>query len=379
MCQRSHNVPTTYGQHSGTSESYAGRRRKISSGGSFYVYFNGCAKVPGVNLPLEQLQFFLPALLFSAVIHEIGHAVAATRDSVGLNSCGIFLFVLYPGAFVNLHTAQLHHLSPMRQLRIYCAGVWHNMVLAIVALALLLLLPWLVLPGYQMGSGVVVTSVTKVGISLYWHVEHVLLQIIHVIQIILCRIYLENSPGIKMLFVPLSENIIRSYITLCVCAQYACLPVRKALEMAGEHPCHTHADCPALLGPSICLQATLVKPARLLILYRPPTKPVLFVGDPVHLYHTVSVSSYIPRFLLLPCGLPPFLETFLKYVVSLSGALGLLNAVPCFALDGQWILAALLESVQWPKLCPSFLFVILTLGTGLLLANLVLGIVNAKG
>uniref|UniRef100_UPI00358DFB27 membrane-bound transcription factor site-2 protease-like n=1 Tax=Myxine glutinosa TaxID=7769 RepID=UPI00358DFB27 len=242
--------------------------------------------VPGVNLPLEQLLFFLPALLLSAVIHEIGHAVAATRDGVGLNSCGIFLFVLYPGAFVNLYTTQLHHLSPMRQLRIYCAGVWHNMVLAIVALALLLLLPWLMLPGYQMGSGVVVTSVTK-GSAMSGPLGLEVGDLVS--KLSTCKIAsnedwtqcltssTQNVHGMCM-----SEELVRSLQTtatvysrtgdieccdnrslsdLCFSYsheemtnqgnRYACLPVRKALEMSGEHPCHTNADCPALLGRSI--------------------------------------------------------------------------------------------------------------------------------
>lgn len=33
----------------------------------------------------------------------------------------------------------------------------------------------------------------------------------------------------------------------------------------------------------------------------------------------------------------------IRYVVSLSGALAVVNSVPCFALDGQWMLSALLE------------------------------------
>ena len=32
-----------------------------------------------------------------------------------------------------------------------------------------------------------------------------------------------------------------------------------------------------------------------------------------------------------------------RYLISLSGALALLNVVPCYALDGQWILLAFIE------------------------------------
>ena len=32
-----------------------------------------------------------------------------------------------------------------------------------------------------------------------------------------------------------------------------------------------------------------------------------------------------------------------RYLISLSGALAILNVVPCYALDGQWILLAFIE------------------------------------
>ena len=35
--------------------------------------------------------------------------------------------------------------------------------------------------------------------------------------------------------------------------------------------------------------------------------------------------------------------TILRYLISLSGALVILNVVPCYALDGQWICHAFIE------------------------------------
>ena len=35
--------------------------------------------VPGVNLPANDIVYLLPAVLFSAIVHELGHAVAAAR------------------------------------------------------------------------------------------------------------------------------------------------------------------------------------------------------------------------------------------------------------------------------------------------------------
>ena len=48
-----------------------------------------------------------------------------------MNYAGVFSYILYPGAFVDLpeHTVLL---PPMNQLRVICAGVWHNAVLYVV-------------------------------------------------------------------------------------------------------------------------------------------------------------------------------------------------------------------------------------------------------
>lgn len=44
------------------------------------------------------------------------------REQVRLNGFGMFMFVVYPGAFVDLFTTHLNLISPVQQLRIFCAG-----------------------------------------------------------------------------------------------------------------------------------------------------------------------------------------------------------------------------------------------------------------
>lgn len=73
------------------------------------------------------------------------------------------------------------------------------------------------------------------------------------------------------------------------------------------------------------------------------------------------------------------LALLFRYVVSLSGALAVVNSVPCFALDGQWMLNALLEATlvsvvtdrQKRELIGFFL---LLAGSALLAANVALGL-----
>lgn len=85
-----------------------------------------------------------------------------SREQVRVNGFGVFFLALYPGAFVDLYTEHLQVVSPLRQLRIYCAGVWHNFIIVIIALVTLLLLPWMLMPFYQLGNGVAITSVVEV-------------------------------------------------------------------------------------------------------------------------------------------------------------------------------------------------------------------------
>lgn len=56
---------------------------------------------------------------------------------IPIRSAGIFVYYIYPGAFVNIPDQPLQLLAPFRQLKIICAGVWHNIVLYLWVMALL--------------------------------------------------------------------------------------------------------------------------------------------------------------------------------------------------------------------------------------------------
>lgn len=87
------------------------------------------------------------------------------REQVRVNGFGIFFMVLYPGAFVDLFTEHLMVITPMRQLRIYCAGIWHNFILALFFYGFLQMLPWLLSLGYVTGRGAVILQSIKVYIN----------------------------------------------------------------------------------------------------------------------------------------------------------------------------------------------------------------------
>ncbi|KAJ3318170.1 Membrane-bound transcription factor site-2 protease [Blyttiomyces sp. JEL0837] len=113
---------------------------QAASGGSGLLV----SLIPGVNLPLHTLGYYFIALAIAGVVHEFGHAIAAAAERVPVQLAGFFVFVIYPGAFVELNEATLSILSPFRRLRIVCAGVWHNAIMAALAWLALLSLPrWL--------------------------------------------------------------------------------------------------------------------------------------------------------------------------------------------------------------------------------------------
>ncbi|KAJ3011370.1 Membrane-bound transcription factor site-2 protease, partial [Thoreauomyces humboldtii] len=136
----------------------------LSTGGSLGQAVGGngfVSLIPGVNLPLSLMPYYLTALLVCGVFHELGHALAAVIHRVPVQSSGIFLAVIYPGAFVSLHESTLSLLAPVHRLHIICAGVFHNGVLAILALVALYASPVLLSPGYE----VLTNSVAVLGVS----------------------------------------------------------------------------------------------------------------------------------------------------------------------------------------------------------------------
>ncbi|KAI7865486.1 hypothetical protein BDF14DRAFT_1875560 [Spinellus fusiger] len=86
---------------------------------------------------MSHLGYYLFSLLFCGLIHEAGHAIASYSEKVPIQSAGVFFYYLYPGAFVNVPDQPLQLLSPFRQLKIMCAGVWHNALLYLVTMLFL--------------------------------------------------------------------------------------------------------------------------------------------------------------------------------------------------------------------------------------------------
>lgn len=124
--------------------------------------------IPGWTIPGYHTPVVLGALLTTALVHEAGHFLAARYASVPVRSFGLFLLLLFPGAFVRLDEESLSSQSSKTQWKIAAAGIWHNLLLLLLA-SLLLFAQWTDYLSVGLGAyrriqdGVVVISVSSVS------------------------------------------------------------------------------------------------------------------------------------------------------------------------------------------------------------------------
>lgn len=117
--------------------------------------------LPGVNLPLDEIGYYVGALAVCTVLHELGHAAAAVLVDVPITAFGFQLFAVFPMAYTELASEKLYTLRLWHKLRVLCAGIWHNMLLAAAAWTMLTALGVLLLPWFTIGDGVIVTHVQR--------------------------------------------------------------------------------------------------------------------------------------------------------------------------------------------------------------------------
>lgn len=96
--------------------------------------------VPGVNafMPLASTPYVVAALLVATVVHEGGHAVACRGAKVPVREWGVALLLgVVPLAGYVMPGEELDAASLRDRLRVYAVGVFHNLLVAGVALAVL--------------------------------------------------------------------------------------------------------------------------------------------------------------------------------------------------------------------------------------------------
>ncbi|GMS88246.1 hypothetical protein PENTCL1PPCAC_10421, partial [Pristionchus entomophagus] len=398
--------------------------------------------VPGVNLPIDQIPVFMVVLIVCAVIHELGHAWCARSKGVAVNGFGIFILGIYPGAFTDIDTNSLQRASPWHRIQIYSAGVWHNLVMAVVAYLLYANSAALLSPIYTTHHGIMITDVNpssglygagglqfgdvvtaiddcEVRSSTSWTsciryrqhaidgkcVSAVKVQAGTSSPTDMSASEIHCCPNATVSHICFETNVLapRTNHTDPVTKAaplvelaggvivvgrkeeyeqreiYTCLHARETLE---GQSCNTTESC-GVRGHR-CVYPALFNGTRLVSLaVQGKQRPVIFVGSFAELKYLVEFTDLTPRFPSLfpsffsPALLPVIVDQLSKYMLAFSLALGLLNALPCFALDGQFIVYTVIHTylrTRLPKKRRSTMIrLLLCYGTFILIGNICIG------
>lgn len=132
----------------------------------FSYYYNFVLfQLPGVNVPFSDIGYYVVTLGICSIVHEFGHALAASREDVQLFGVGILIAYILPVAYVSMSNEQLASLPVINQLRVLCAGIWHNIVLAAFSALILVMSAWFWAPLFTFGAGVTVKSIAPVSMQ----------------------------------------------------------------------------------------------------------------------------------------------------------------------------------------------------------------------
>lgn len=316
--------------------------------------------IPGVNMPLSDGLYYFTALLIAAVVHEAGHALCALTCRCAVDGMGVAVFFVVPAAFTEVRASDLELASRTTRIKVLGAGAWHNFVLCLAGLALVWALPVLLMPVYATGQGmhVVVQRGGGGGGAALPPPGAVITGLNG------CRV--RNEAEWRQCFSQMMGMTHQSF----------CVPSEALAANKDEHDCcepnyKGGLQCFNQRSRMYCLSAkAAVLGGSCNLTHQPPCRPqtecvdasrttideriiwistashdvYVMAGEPAWLWHSLTLSPFIPRFApwLFGGGLEVKMSRLLGYIVSMSGALGLLNLLPIHFLDGSHILDALL-------------------------------------
>jgi len=91
--------------------------------------------IPGLTIPLLE---GLIAILSVLLVHELSHGFVLRAQNLPVKSVGAMAFIVIPGAFVEPDEKRLKKAPIMQRLRVYGAGSFANILLALLCLSILL-------------------------------------------------------------------------------------------------------------------------------------------------------------------------------------------------------------------------------------------------
>lgn len=331
--------------------------------------------IPGLNVPPHELVMYALAVALGAAVHEGGHALAAAALECRINSVGFFLALVAPGVFVDMSVDDLFALPPMEQLKVFCAGAWHNTVLAALALALVLAQPLLQAP-FFVAAGNGVTAIPLRGDLFRAHDRIVALDGCAVTNreswsACLGERVLNGSSGAEpprfgycVNSSELQHVAAASTGTDCCEPQSAspfqcfqldgsfCLRSADVLLFRRHRRCASSAECAQCLVPRFDEPWEQLFAIDVVSADGAP-RTQLFRGAAESLWQSVDVSDVQPRWAALTRlldalgvnvdAVPALIERQCMYIVSLNAGMALLSVAPAFKWDGEYALPPLLR------------------------------------
>lgn len=356
------------------------------------------AVLPGVNLPWSHFIHYFITLAICTVFHEMGHALAAVREQVPIIGVGFLSFLIMPAAFVEISTMALETQAPSKQLRIYSAGVWHNLVLSAVAYASCVGLPILAQPFFIVGKGVSVLNLSEPPRGAHWFFVGDQLTAVDDCSVIdsatwrSCLISAMQHPQQgycieeDKLIHPGNESMCCGEEVeethLCFVRSHRndmfCLRARSVID-ASQNYCEEDKTCGKgwrCLTP----QLNFSESSRLMQVKRSGSSDVLYFGEPGELHSLLDVHDFVPRTWSSSLFVLSFTQNLLSYIFSFSAGLAVLNVVPCKAMDGQHIVMALCDLFLpftgfHQTVVKQFIKLFVYLGTSLVALNVIVGLV----
>ncbi|EGG21652.1 membrane-bound transcription factor peptidase [Cavenderia fasciculata] len=323
----------------------------------------------------------ISSFVVSAIFHEFGHAMSCLQLKNRINNIGLYIFFVIPGAYVDVNLDDLYRTPFWNQLKIYTAGVWHNLVLALfVSFIVLPSLPLLVSPIYRYSD----TELYVTNVALTSPLSNKIFPGDHIISINDCPVTNQHDyiQCIYKVIDTKEQYCLRHDIHSCInetlnireCLKNDKLTLIKKCTTTCDQPQY---DCTEIYDYNYYIFKITVQS----IGYNRPEE-LTFLGTPEELWNSYSTNNYISRFESLRSKDIPFiLYTILNFVSAISLGLGAMNVLPIRFMDGQHIVDALvmtflrsrsLEREDEDRIFEKSTKIIGTVTTILLLVNIII-------
>lgn len=92
--------------------------------------------IPGISVSFTSLPYILIAIALSAALHESAHGIAARAEKIEVKSAGIMFLLLFFGAFVEPDEESLSKSNYRKQMRVFAAGAFVNLLLVLLLIPL---------------------------------------------------------------------------------------------------------------------------------------------------------------------------------------------------------------------------------------------------